>query len=79
MAEDDISELKVAPEVEAELAPSKRFGPTVSAWIGWMMRKAADGTWEAGVAVAGTLFSPGHWKGRLLTNRCSFNPSETLA
>jgi hypothetical protein len=34
MAEGDISELKVAPEVEAELTPSKRFGPKVSAWIG---------------------------------------------
>lgn len=33
------------------------FGPKVSAWMGKMMQKAANGSWEVGVAAAGTLLS----------------------
>jgi hypothetical protein len=50
----DIAELKRA--VEAEPQPhAEGFGPKVSAWLGTMMKKAAEGAWKVGVNVAGTV------------------------
>lgn len=50
----DIRELKQA--LDAEEAPKPGgFGPLVSAWIGKMMQKAADGSWKIGTDVAGSL------------------------
>jgi hypothetical protein len=58
VADLDIAELRVAVDAEPELAPNKGgFGPKVASWIAQMMRKAAEGSWGAGVGAAGTLLA----------------------
>ena len=50
----DVAELKTA--ISLEPSPSNnKVGPKVSAWIASMMGKAASGTWEIGLAAAGTV------------------------
>jgi hypothetical protein len=54
VAMQDIEELRAA--VLAEPTPrARKLGPKVSAWIASMMGKAASGTWEVGIATAGTV------------------------
>ena len=57
LAEVDVAELRIAVEAEPEMAPNKGFGPKVSSWIAKMMKKAAEGSWGAGVGAAGTLLA----------------------
>lgn len=52
----DIGELRVALEAEPT-ASSAGFGPMVSAWIGKMMSRAADGSWQIAAGAAGNLLS----------------------
>ncbi|MDP3541138.1 MAG: hypothetical protein Q8T11_01570 [Elusimicrobiota bacterium] len=51
---EDLVELK---KVIQEKPTENGFGPKVSAWMGKMIQKAANGSWEVGVAAAGTLLS----------------------
>jgi hypothetical protein len=52
----DVEELKSV--VALEPAPvDKKFGPRVSHWIGAMVSKAANGTWDVGVTAAGTILA----------------------
>ena len=56
VAQPDIDELQAA--VTAEPKPEGgRWGPRVSAWIGKMVGKAADGSWQIGLGAAGNLLA----------------------
>lgn len=57
VGEEDVKELRTA--LESDQAPKKGegFGPKVSAWIGKMMSKAADGSWKIAVDVGGTVLA----------------------
>ena len=48
----DIKELKEALDDEPE-AKSGKFGPKVASWIGGMITKAAEGTWNMATGAAG--------------------------
>ncbi len=56
----DVSELEKALVEEPQLESGK-FGPKVSAWIGEMTRKAADGTVAIGLAAAGDILARALW------------------
>jgi hypothetical protein len=53
----DLIELKGALESEKVKNPSEGFGPKVSKWMGKMIQKAADGSWQIGVGAAGNLLA----------------------
>lgn len=53
----DLSDLRSALEADEGHDHNKGFGPKVSAWIGKMMNKAADRSWEVGLNVAGTILT----------------------
>jgi len=53
----DLLDLKGATEEEKEVKPDGGFGPKVSSWIAQMMMKAAQGTWDVGIAAAGTMLA----------------------
>ena len=53
----DIQVLKEAIDSDDTPESGTKFGPKVSTWIGDMMYKAASGTWEIGVGVAGTVLT----------------------
>lgn len=53
----DVDELQTAIESDPEPEGSNSFGPRVSGWIGKMVGKAANGAWQIGVAMAGTLLT----------------------
>lgn len=55
VGEDDIVELKSALDAEPELSSNQSFGPRVASWIAQMIKKAAEGSWGAGVGAAGSL------------------------
>ncbi len=57
ISEADINDLEKALTHDGDPKASKAFGPGVSAWIGRMISKADDGTWDVSVAVAGTLLA----------------------
>jgi hypothetical protein len=52
----DICELREALDAEPK-SNGGGFGPEVSAWIGKMMIKAADGSWQITTGAAGNLLS----------------------
>jgi hypothetical protein len=56
IAYEDIVELQRAVETDSP-ASRQGFGPKVSSWIGKMVKKAADGTWNVGVGTAGNLLA----------------------
>ena len=53
----DIQILKNAIEVDPPMDAPGKFGVNVSNWIGSMMAKAANGSWEISIATAGTLLA----------------------
>lgn len=53
----DIAELKDALAAEPKPKPDGALGSKVSSWIARMVKKAAEGTWNVGVAAAGSLVS----------------------
>jgi hypothetical protein len=53
----DIAELKEALAEEPLAKPDGSFGSRVSSWIARMVKKAAEGTWDVGIAAAGNLLS----------------------
>ena len=57
VSEEDIAELKNALNEDKPHETSGSFGPKVSSWIAHMTQKAADGTWNIGIAAAGNLLS----------------------
>ncbi|HAB52640.1 MAG TPA: hypothetical protein DCE80_10810 [Ignavibacteriales bacterium] len=54
---DDIGELKVCLDSEKQLSSNKGFGPKVSSWIGKMIKKSAEGSWDVSIKVAANLLS----------------------
>lgn len=55
--ETDIKSLELAISQDPEATETGAFGPKVSAWIGKMTSKAADGTWAISVGAAGSLLA----------------------
>ncbi len=53
----DIQSLKDAIQHDATPTEPNRFGEKVGGWISTMMGKAANGTWDIGIATAGTLLA----------------------
>lgn len=53
----DIQTLKEAIEHDPTPTEPKKLGEKVSCWIGSMVGKAANGTWDIGIATAGTLLA----------------------
>ena len=56
VVESDLTDLRNAVQSE-ESKPEQGFGLRVSAWIGKMVGKAADGTWNIGLEAAGNLLA----------------------
>lgn len=58
VSEPDISELHTAVKADGELVdPKAGFGQGVRAWIGRMMGKVADASWQIELGVAGNLLT----------------------
>jgi AbiTii-like protein len=53
----DTKELEAALAKDPKPTAKGKLGPTVSAWMGKMVKKAAEGTWNAGVDIAGKILS----------------------
>ncbi|EPL7762815.1 hypothetical protein [Acinetobacter baumannii] len=53
----DIQKLEAAIQADPKPKNSKKLGVNVSEWIANMMGKAANGSWEIGIATAGTLLA----------------------
>ena len=53
----DIQKLEVAIQDDLKPKRNKKLGKHVSEWIAHMMGKAANGSWEIGIASAGTLLA----------------------
>lgn len=52
---EDITKLRTAIDADKPRSSSQGFGPRVSSWIAAMTEKAASGTWQIGLAAAGSL------------------------
>lgn len=57
VSEEDIAELENALADDKFHQSPGQFGPKVSSWIGNMLKKAADGTWNIGIGTAANLLS----------------------
>lgn len=57
LSSEDIQELQLALAADARPVAKDKFGPRVAAWVGKMVQKAADGSWQIGIVVAGELLS----------------------
>jgi hypothetical protein len=57
IAEKDITELKSAIDSDGSIEKKGAFGENVSSWIGRMLTKSANGSWQVGIAAAGNLLS----------------------
>lgn len=57
IALDDIKDLGAAMVADGSPKKNGGFGARVSEWIAGMMKKAADGSWKVGFAVAGDLLA----------------------
>lgn len=53
----DIQSLKSAIDQDPRPTTQSKFGVSVSSWLANMMGKAASGSWEIGIATAGTLLA----------------------
>lgn len=56
IAQPDIEELHAAVIAEPK-AEAGKWGPRVSKWVGKMVGKAADGSWQVGLGAAGNLLA----------------------
>lgn len=54
---EDLEELVAAVKEDPKPSHTDKYGPQVTGWVGKMMKKAAQGTWDIGVAAAGGLLS----------------------
>ena len=57
VSKNDIADLESALEKDEQPQSANQFGPKVSSWIAGMMKKASEGSWNVGIAVAGNLLS----------------------
>ncbi len=57
VAESDLAGLVEALNSEQKIASHMGYGPQVSSWIAKMTQKAANGTWEIGLAAAAALLA----------------------
>src|SRR3546814_17103771 len=53
----DLAELQDAVASDPAPTSAQSFGPRVSNWVGQMLVKAADGSWEISLATAGALLA----------------------
>lgn len=53
----DVAELKAALDMEPVPPSPGGYGPKVSSWIGRMVEKAAQGSWQIGAGAAGDLLA----------------------
>ncbi|CAN5671070.1 hypothetical protein BH24CHL1_BH24CHL1_01320 [soil metagenome] len=53
----DLLDLEASLERDAAEANATGFGPHASKWMGRMLTRAADGTWDVGVGTAGNLLA----------------------
>jgi hypothetical protein len=52
LSQADLAELKEAVGSDAKPTAKDKLGPRVSFWIAKMVQKAADGSWQIGIAAA---------------------------
>lgn len=57
VSDEDIKDLQEALQKDSQPTSNQKFGPSVSSWIAKMMKKAANGSWEVSIAVAGNLLA----------------------
>ena len=57
VTDQDVTELKSAIESDGSIENNGAFGENVSGWIGKMLTKSANGSWQIGIAAAGNLLS----------------------
>jgi hypothetical protein len=57
VSDEDIAELQQALVEEPPPTDQKKFGPRISAWLGKMVAKAAEGSWNTSIAAAGNLLA----------------------
>ena len=57
VSEENIAELKKTLDEDDRPQSADQFGPKVASWIAGMMKKASEGSWNVGIAVAGNLLS----------------------
>lgn len=53
----DLEDLDRAIAADAKPVDRNRLGPTVSSWMGKMVKKAAEGSWKIGVSVASKVLT----------------------
>jgi hypothetical protein len=54
---EDVQDLEKAITQDRKPTDPKKLGPHVSSWIGGMISRAANGSWEVSVSTAGTLLA----------------------
>lgn len=59
VSDDDIRTLNAAIVEDPVPTTAGQYGPAVRGWMSRMLGKAVDGSWDVGVAVAGTLLASG--------------------
>jgi hypothetical protein len=59
VSDDDIQTLNAALVEDPMPTTAGQYGPAVRGWMSRMLGKAVDGSWDVGVAVAGTLLASG--------------------
>lgn len=57
IGQEDVTELQAAITSDPEPREKGRFGPRVSAWMGKMVQKAANGGWDIAIQAAGNLLA----------------------
>ncbi len=62
ISEEDTAELIEIIDTEEPNAENKTFGEKVNGWIGKMVNKALDGSWNVGIGAAGSLLAEAIWK-----------------
>jgi hypothetical protein len=57
VSDEDVTSLRAALESDIRPRSGGKLGPRVSSWIGGMVKKAAEGLWNAGVDAAGKVLA----------------------
>ena len=57
VSDEAVLELRQAIEADGPPKDDKTFGRRVSAWVGRMVARAAEGSWQVSLATAGTVLS----------------------
>ncbi len=57
LTEEDTTEIATIIDTEIPDFENEKFGTKVNTWIGKMINKTVDGSWNVGIGVAGTLLA----------------------